>query len=85
MTAPVQEALFRFRPGALDIIAQMLNLRTEKQLAVALRLEGNTDLLAQLRHGALCGLPMALHVSELMGMEHYIGAWFDQVSGQNAA
>lgn len=86
MTAPTKsEALYRFRPGALDAIAQHLNLRTEAQLATALGLGGDVELLARLRHGALCGAPMALHVSTLMGIENYIGAWFDTVATDHAA
>lgn len=86
MTTAIKEALYRFRPEALDAIAEHLNLKTEKQLATALGLRGNVSILDELRNGtALVGAPMALHVSSLMGIENYIGAWFDPVQDVLAA
>lgn len=75
----MREAVYKFRPGALDAIARATNSRTETQLAWLLGLEGDTELLGRLRHGALCGAPMALHVAGVMGDEEYVAAWFDLV------
>lgn len=81
----MREAIYKFRPGALDAIARAKNTRTEPELAWLLGLQGDTNLLGKLRHGALVGAPMALHVSGLMGDEEYVSAWFEQVGEELAA
>lgn len=78
----MREAVYRFRPGALDAIARATGRRTESELAWLIGLEGDTNLLGQLRHGALCGAPMALHVAGLMGDEEYVAAWFELVGDE---
>lgn len=85
MSTRSKEVLYRFRPDSLEAIAEHLNLRTEKQLATALGLWGDVEVLGELRCGMSVGAPMVLHVSSLMGFENYVGAWFDPVREPQAA
>lgn len=66
---------YRFRAGALDTIMRARNLTTDKQLAAVIRVK-EEDIQA-LRAGALVSAKLALHVSAVMGDEHYINGWFE--------
>ena len=73
---------YRFRAGALDAIMRSMNLTTDKQLAAVIRVK--EDIIPALRAGALVSAKLALHVSTVMGHEHYIDGWFE-LSDQSAA
>ncbi|MDN6242160.1 MULTISPECIES: hypothetical protein [Actinomycetes] len=79
----MDQHLYRFRDGALDAIAREKNLRTERQLATALGIK--TEEVGALRHGAVVGDPMALHVASLMGLDHGLGPWLEPVAFDTVA
>lgn len=60
-----QRAVYRIRSGTLDAIAHKWNAKAPQDLAALLRLSSR-DLTA-VRQGALIGLPMAIHIADLMG------------------
>lgn len=70
--------LYRFRDGALDAIAREKNFRTERQLAAGLGI--SPEDVGALRHGAVVGDPMALHVATLMGLDDSLGPWLEPVA-----
>lgn len=79
----MEQHLYRFRDGALDDIARARNCRTERQLAAALWI--SVEDLGALRHGALVGDPMRLHVAELMGHESALGPWLEAAAPDSIA
>lgn len=83
MTIDQNRALYRFRPGALDAISTAKNCRSEDELAAMLGIRD--DQLDKVRHGALVGLPMAVHVARLMGTGEYLGAWTELVAADPIA
>ncbi|WP_291479862.1 hypothetical protein [Corynebacterium sp.] len=79
----MDQHLYRFRDGALDDIARARNLRTERQLAAALWI--STEDLGALRHGALVGDPMRLHIADLMGHDTALGPWLEEAAPDSIA
>lgn len=76
-------AIYRFRDGALDAISRAKNCHSESELAAILGIRD--DQLDKVRHGALVGFPMAVHVAKLMGTDGYLGAWTELVTADPIA
>ncbi|MDN6707411.1 hypothetical protein [Corynebacterium glyciniphilum] len=83
MDISTNRTLYRFRDGALDAISRSKNCRSESELAAILGIRD--EQLDRVRHGALVGLPMAVHVAKLMGTDGYLGAWTELVTADPIA
>lgn len=75
MTAPK----YRFRRGALENIAHMLNLNTDERLAATLGYQVSD--LELFRHGRkYVTAADALRIATMMGDSDYLVGWFDLVN-----
>lgn len=73
-------AVYRIRSGTLEALVHRWNIESPEDLAVLLRITSE-DLVA-LRHGALIGLPMAVHIADLMGIANNLSTWTELVHGE---